>query len=190
MGLDEGQNYTLEPNAEPLPVLLERDQYLELGGAETNGLLVAITWKDNAVWFSYAHSLCGATGALFWIKTTLYQYMTKKYGPMEPPSDLKMVGTSIGADEMAYPNADDLPTDEPIVRYTGGNSNVGISRMIAFSVTSRASTYPKHRAIYVGALLVRAVAQASHDCEAVGCFASIICLERRGSPLWPAEQRR
>ena len=33
---------------------------------------------------------------------------------------------------MAYPNADDLPTDEPIVRYTGGNSNVGIQRMIAF----------------------------------------------------------
>ena len=84
------------------------------------------------MWFSYAHSLCGATGALFWIKTTLYQYMTKKHGPMDPPSDLKKVGTPIGAGEMAYPNADDLPTDEPLVRYTGGNSNIGLSRMIAF----------------------------------------------------------
>ena len=35
-------------------------------------------------------------------------------GPMEPPSDLKMVGTPVTEEEIAYPNADDLPTDEPL----------------------------------------------------------------------------
>lgn len=75
---------------------------------------------------------------------------TKKYGPMEPPSDLKMVGTPVTEEEIAYPNADDLPTDEPIARYTGGSSNVGLSRFIKFmrdlppdkSTTTR-SRYPQ-----------------------------------------------
>ena len=132
VSLDEGQNFTLDHNDEPLPVLPEQDQYLELGGTQTNGHLCAITWRGNAVWFNYAHNLCGASDALFWVKTTLYQYMTKKYGPMEPPSDLKMVGTPVTEEEIAYPNADDLPTDEPIARYTGGSSNVGLSRFIKF----------------------------------------------------------
>ena len=58
--------------------------------------------------------------------------MTKKYGPMNPPSDLKMVGTPVTDEEVAYPNADDLPTDGPTTRYTAGKSCVGLSRMIKF----------------------------------------------------------
>lgn len=49
MSLDEGQNFTLGHNDEPLPVLPEQDQYLELGGTQTNGHLCAITWRGNAV---------------------------------------------------------------------------------------------------------------------------------------------
>lgn len=78
LGLDTHGNYTLSPNDRPLPVLPEEDSRLMLGSEKTNGHLFAITWRDDKVYFNWAHSICGAFGAMRWIKTTLYQYMTKK----------------------------------------------------------------------------------------------------------------
>ena len=63
VGLDAKGNYFLAPNAKPLPVLPEKDRRLMLGSAETNGHLFAITWRDDTVYFNWAHSICGAFGA-------------------------------------------------------------------------------------------------------------------------------
>lgn len=70
VGLDESQSYALEHNNKPLAVLPEADRRLVLGGDEVNGHLVAITYRDDSVWFNFSHALCGAYGALFWVKST------------------------------------------------------------------------------------------------------------------------
>lgn len=59
VGLDAGQNYTLEHNDRPVAVLPEKDERLTLGSETVNGHLVAITYRDNCVWFNYSHTFCG-----------------------------------------------------------------------------------------------------------------------------------
>ena len=128
VGLDEGENYVLLPNDRMIRVLPEKDERLVLGSEETAEHLFAITWRDNNIWFNFAHCLCGGFGALYWVKTTLYQYLTKKYGQITPPADLKAVGSAVDEAEYAYPDVEQLPTDDPLKRYTEGDSNVGIEQ--------------------------------------------------------------
>ena len=132
VGLDEGQNYTLEHNDRPVAVLPEKDESLILGSEAVNGHLLAITWRDNCVWFNYSHTFCGAMGGLFWVKATLYQYMQKKYGALEAPKDIKLSGTSVTEGELFFPDADKLPDDEPVYRYDGGDSNLALGRMLKY----------------------------------------------------------
>ena len=132
VGLDEGQNYTLEHNDKPISVIPEKDGRLTLGSSEVNEHLFAITYRDNCIWFNFSHSVCGAKGALYWVKTTLYLYMTKRYGSIEAPKDLKLPGTPVTGEETAFPDADKLPTDEPIVRYTGGDTNLHLPRTLKY----------------------------------------------------------
>ncbi len=132
VALDEGENYTLEHNDRPLAVLPEQDRRLILGSEAVNAHLIAITWRDECIWFNYSHSLCGAPGALFWVRATLYQYMRKKYGALEAPKDLKLPGTSVTEGELYYPDPEQLPEDEPIYRYDGGDTNLGIGRFLRY----------------------------------------------------------
>ena len=132
VGLDEGQNYTLEHNDRPIAVLPEKDERLILGSVAVNGHLFAITYRDNCIWFNYSHSLCGAMGGLFWVKATLYQYMVKKYGPLAAPKDAKLPGTPVDDGELFFPDADKLPDDEPISRYTGGDTNLHLGRFLKY----------------------------------------------------------
>ena len=128
VGLDESENYCLLPNDRPIAVLPETNERLLLGSEKTGGHLFAVTWKEDAVFFNFAHSICGGFGALFWIKTTLYQYLTKKYGEVRPPADLKTVGSPVDEAEYAYPDPDQLSTDAPLKRYEEGDSLVGVEQ--------------------------------------------------------------
>ena len=132
IGLDEKQNLVLNPNDRPIAVLPEENKRLVLGSDAVNRHLLAITYKDNCIWFNFSHTICGAFGALFWVKTTLYQYMIKKYGPLAAPKDLKFPGTSVTEDELFFPDAEKLPTDEPISRYSGGDTNLALPRMLKY----------------------------------------------------------
>ena len=130
--LDEGQNYVLHHNDKPIDVIPEKDERLTLGSEAVNGHLFVITYRDNCIWFNFSHAPCGATGGLFWVKTTLYQYMTKKYGHIEPPKDIKLAGTPVTDGELFFPDADKLPDDEPIARYAGGDSNLQLGRFLKY----------------------------------------------------------
>jgi hypothetical protein len=130
--VDEDGSFAFDHNENPIPVLPEENKRLVLGSDKTGGHLFAITYRDNCVWFNFSHSPCGAHGALFWIKSTLYQYMTKKYGEISAPADLKLPGTSVPEKEMELPDASKLPDDEPIKRYDGKSSKVGLGRFIKF----------------------------------------------------------
>ncbi len=132
VGLDAGQSYTLEHNDKPVAVLPEKDERLTLGSDAVNGHLIAITYRDSCIWFNYSHTFCGATGGLFWVKATLYQYMLKKYGTLAAPKDIKLPGTPVTEGELFFPDADKLPDDEPIYSYDGGDSNLALGRMLKF----------------------------------------------------------
>ncbi|MBR3224145.1 MAG: hypothetical protein IKF78_02340 [Atopobiaceae bacterium] len=127
VGVDESQSYTLSHNSAPLAMLPERNKRLVLGSDEVNGHLVAITYRSDCIWFNFSHALCGAYGALFWIKATLYLYLCKTCGPLDSPEDIRLPGTDIPAEELAYPDESALPHDEPSSRYEG-DSNVAIVR--------------------------------------------------------------
>ena len=130
--LDDGCNYVIVHNDAPVPVLRERDVRLRLGSEELSGHLFAITWRSNDIWFNFSHSVCGAFGAMFWVKATLYQYLSKLHGEIEPPRDLKRVGTSVSEAELAWPVAWELPRDASSARYEGGDSNVGLDAFIKY----------------------------------------------------------
>ncbi|MBO5551532.1 MAG: hypothetical protein J5966_06200 [Lachnospiraceae bacterium] len=130
--IDEGQNYAFEPNSRPIAVLPERDRRMVLGSEELNRHLFFITYRDDTVWFSCSHSICGGFGVMFWVKSTLYLYLCKKYGNIGAPKDIKLPGTPVTEGELYFPDASALPTDEPILRYNGGNTNLGIGRMLKY----------------------------------------------------------
>ena len=134
VGIDEEENYVLLPNDRPIAVLPETNERLMLGSEEVGGHLFAVTWKDNNIWFNWAHCICGGFGALFWVKTTLYQYLTKKYGDITPPNDLKAVGSPVDDEEYAYPDADKLPLDDPLKRYEEGSSYVGLEKDLFYFI--------------------------------------------------------
>ena len=132
VGLDKEQNYTLTHNEKPIAVLPEKDESLVLGSEKVNRHLFAITYRNDCIWFNFSHSVCGAFGGMFWFKTTLYQYMLKKYGSLEAPKDLKLPGSPVTDGELFFPDAASLPDDEPIYRYDGGDSNLALLRTLKY----------------------------------------------------------
>ncbi len=134
VGLDKKQNYTLSHNVRPIAVLPEEDERLVLGSEAVNGHLFAITYRDDCIWFNFSHAPCGAFGGMFWLKTTLYQYMLKKYGEITAPKDLKLPGTPVTDGELAFPDVSSLPKDEPIYRYDGGDSNLALWRTLKYLI--------------------------------------------------------
>ena len=134
VGLDDDENYILLPNDRPVPVLPETDDRLLLGSERVRGHLFAITWKGNSIWFNFAHCICGGFGAMYWVKTTLYQYLTKKYGEIKAPADLKAVGTPVDEAEYAYPDVDALPMNDPLKRYEEKSSKVGMQQDVNYFI--------------------------------------------------------
>ena len=131
VGFDESQSYTLEHNDMPLSVLPERDARLVLGSDEVNGHLFAITYRHDCVWFNFPHAICGAHGALYWVKATLYLSLCKLSAPIDAPGDVRLPGSAIPDEELAYPDETKLPHDEPSSRYEG-DSNVAILRSLMY----------------------------------------------------------
>lgn len=132
VGLDKEQNYTLTHNVRPIAVLPEKDERMVLGSEAVNRHLFAITYRDDCVWFNFSHAVCGGHGGMFWLKTTLYQYMCKKYGALSAPADLKRPDSPVTDGELFFPDVASLPKDEPFYRYDGGDSNLAIWRTLKY----------------------------------------------------------
>ena len=131
VGLDQSQSYTLDHNDAPLAVLPEKDERLVLGSDKVSGHLFAITYRGDCVWFNFSHALCGAYGALFWIKATLYLYLCKVHESLEAPKDIRLPNTPVPEEELAYPDEAALPHDEPSSHYEG-DSNVAMARSLKY----------------------------------------------------------
>ena len=91
----------------------------------------AVSDNRRGTEINFSHSICGAFGAMTWVKTTLYQYLSKKYGQIDPPKDLRKVGETDEA-ELVYPDPGQLPADEPLSRYSGGNNDAGLTEFLKY----------------------------------------------------------
>lgn len=116
--------YVLEPCDKPIAVLPDEHR-LQLGSGETNGLLFAVTYSGRDIYFNFSHNFCGASGAMLWVKTTLWQYLTDK-GYNVPSEGIRLPGTPVTAEETAVPDLASLPADEPPAIPQAGNS-VGVT---------------------------------------------------------------
>ena len=104
--------YVFEPCTKPVTVAPD-DHIVRLGAEETNGLLFAITYEGNNIYFSFAHNFCGACGMMRWLKATLWQYLTDM-GHEIDSSGIMTADTPMTPEEYAEPDVSSLPTDQPV----------------------------------------------------------------------------
>ena len=127
---DEQGAFVLEPCEEPICVFEEGEQ-VTLGTKQTNGLLFAITYGPSTVYFNFCHNFCGGCGAMLWIKSTLWQYLTDE-GYAIDSEGILTPGSPIPPEETAVPDPESFPEEEVIGRYTGGDSYVPIKDYLPY----------------------------------------------------------
>ena len=128
--LDDHGAYVLEPCDKPICVFEEGEQVV-LGTEQTNGLLFAITYSPSTVYFNFCHNFCGGCGAMMWIKSTLWHYLTDE-GYAIDSEGILTPDIPIPPEETAVPDPDSFPEEEVIGRYTGGDSYVPIKDYLPY----------------------------------------------------------
>ena len=130
---DEYGAYVLEPCEEPICVF-EEGNPVTLGTAQTNGLLFAITYGQSTVYFNFCHNFCGGSGAMPWIKTTLWQYL-KDAGCPADPEGIIMPDAPIMPGETSVPDPGSFPEEEVIGQYKGGDSYYPLKEYLGYFVS-------------------------------------------------------
>ena len=128
--LDDHGAYVLEPCDKPICVFEEGEQVV-LGTEQTNRLLFAITYGPNTVYFNFCHNFCGGCGAMMWIKSTLWHYLTDE-GYAIDSEGILTPDSPIPPEETAVPDPESFPEEEVIGRYTGGDSYVPIQDYVPY----------------------------------------------------------
>lgn len=78
--VSDGREYLLEPHSEPIAVH-NTPKPVALGGEESNGYLLAVSYWEDKIWVNLYHGLTDATGALNFGRTLLYYYCRAMYDP-------------------------------------------------------------------------------------------------------------
>lgn len=112
VAVNEEGAYIFESCDKPIAVI-KGDKKVRLGTDETNGLLFAVTYENNDIFFSFSHNFCGGCGSMRWIKATLWQYLTD-LGHDVDTNGVMTVDTPISIEEQAEPDPALLPDGEPL----------------------------------------------------------------------------
>ena len=128
--MDEHGAFVLEPCEKPICVF-EEGVPVTLGTEQTNGFLFAVTYSQNTVYFNFCHNFCGGCGAMLWIKSTLWQYLTDE-GHTIDPEGILTPGSPIPAGETAVPDPESFPEEEIIGQYKGGDGYVPIKDYLPY----------------------------------------------------------
>lgn len=100
--VSDGREYLLEPNNELFAVCRTSDP-LPLGGAESNGYLLAVTYWEDRIWLNCFHGLTDGTGAMNFGRTLLYYYCQKMYDPDLPADGIRTNDGPIPTEERENP---------------------------------------------------------------------------------------
>ena len=128
--VNEEGAFELQPSREPVTVMKE-DTPVVLGSPQTHGLLFAITYEGNTVFFNFCHNFCGGCGCMPWIRATLWQYLTD-IGYDISPEGIPIPGSPILPGETKLPDPLSFPEEKPIGEYHGGDSFVPLEDYMAF----------------------------------------------------------
>lgn len=121
---DEGA-YILKPCTAPISVK-EEGAPCVLGSEETNGLFFAVTYSEDAIFFNFFHGFCGACGAMPWLKTTIWQYLTDM-GFAPSSEGIYTPGSALRQGETDLPDCNTFGDELCIGEYTGGDSFLPIA---------------------------------------------------------------
>ena len=124
--------FIFENTGMPIVVKEETDVPVVLGSAETNGLYFCVTYTDRTIYFNFAHNFCGGCGAMPWIQATLWQYLTDRYRTAVSREGIVTPDDPVYAKEMAYPDSESLPDDDPLGGYKGGNSYIPMDEYMTY----------------------------------------------------------
>ena len=74
----DGREYLLEPNDEQLVVRCTPDP-VDLGGEDSNGYLLAVSYWEDVIWINVFHGLADGAGIMEFGRTLLYYYCLERY---------------------------------------------------------------------------------------------------------------
>lgn len=98
---DQGEIY-FEDNDAPMPVI-HADGPITLGGSETNGHLLCVSWWKNKIHVDVYHALTDGGGIYNFIKTLLYYYCSEYYGKELSSKDIRLPGDPVDEREWIDP---------------------------------------------------------------------------------------
>ena len=130
--VDEEGGYILHDNDKPIVVTRETSKPVVLGGNEANEHFFSISYENKDIFFNFSHCFCGGFGAMFWIKTTLWQYLSDKTGTAFNAEGIKFPGSPLEEGETALPDPRTFSDDEPVTEYKGGNSYVPVGEYLNY----------------------------------------------------------
>ncbi len=130
MGADGA--YLLKNTIAPIVVKEETDSRVILGSEETNGLYFCVTYRDKTIYFNFSHNFCGGSGSLPWVQATLWQYLTDRDHKKIDADGIKTPYSPVFPRELAHPDAEKLPDDEPLGGYKGGDSYVHMDEYMTY----------------------------------------------------------
>ena len=112
--IDEDGGIDLIPNPRTIKVNPVSKKKTYLFSKEVNYQPLSIEYQDNCIYFNMYHGMCGGAGTFLWIKTTVYEYITKRYNVSLNAGNTLMVDSPVSQEEFAYPKLEDIPNESPI----------------------------------------------------------------------------
>ena len=99
---EEDVLHKVVPNSRPI-VIVDGVMPVLLNSEESNRHLLSLAYAGNTVYFDMSHSLTDGTGAMEFIKTTLYYYICEIYGKVFPTDHIRTLDTPMTEEELTDP---------------------------------------------------------------------------------------
>lgn len=97
-----GNDFDFLYNDKPIVILNSEDK-VHLGTDEVNNHFFSVSFKNSTIFFDIYHGMMDATGALSFIQSIIYYYLTNKYGDIIDSFGIKKAGDAISPDESCNP---------------------------------------------------------------------------------------
>ena len=98
----------LEYNDAPL-VVLNTSEALTLGQTQTNGHLLALTYKRSSIYVNNSHGILDGRGRAPFMKTLIYYYCLLRYNEPAEMENVNLEGSEIDPEEYREPFMQKLP---------------------------------------------------------------------------------
>ncbi len=109
-------NGEIEFTDNPLPITVKKcdGKHVRFATEDVNYHLFSIEYDGKDIYFNVYHGICGACGAMFWVKSTLWHYIKEAYGIEVERGNIKTAGTQPAEGETDYPDRASLTDEKPL----------------------------------------------------------------------------